>query len=74
MAAVGEIRQNPGGRRLLLLGISENRGNERRGPLWTCLQLNGHYTGARFGVPAHDLDAWHRIGRLPDDPYAGPLG
>lgn len=72
MAAVGEIRQNPGGRRLLLIKISDERGNEQRGPLWTCLQLNGTWLGCRFGVPEQTLDEWHRIGTLPADDYAGP--
>lgn len=67
MAAVGEIRQNPGGRRLLVLYPLREGG--ARGSLWKTLQLNGRYYGETFGVPEDELDAWHRIGTLPADEH-----
>lgn len=65
MLEAGQIRQNPGGRRLLLLYTVTDGGP--RGDLWATLQLNGEHVGDGFGVPADTLDEWHLIGTLPPD-------
>jgi hypothetical protein len=66
MAAIGEIRGNPGGRRVLLRSVLQ-RGYEQRGPLWTCLQLNGRFPGQPFSVPEQTLDEWPVIATLPPE-------
>lgn len=66
MAAVGEIRENPGGRRLYLMEEAEQT---HLGPLWSTIQLNGPWRGTRFGVPAKTLDEWELLATLPPDSY-----
>lgn len=68
MAAVGEIRQNPGGRRVLLLGVRPYD-DTARGPLWRTVQINGRFCGERFGVPEAELADWSVLVTLPPDDY-----
>jgi hypothetical protein len=66
MAAAGEIRENPGGRRLLVLDIDYSRSGPR-GHLASTLQLNGQWRGQRFGVPTVELDSWELLATLPPE-------
>jgi hypothetical protein len=66
MARAGEIRENPGGRRLLLLNSMLEGGP--KGELWSCLQLNGRWPGEKFGCPEMYLNEWKLLATLPPDP------
>lgn len=65
MPARNEIRENPGGRRMLVRAVTRRGGP--RGDLWGCLQLNGRYAGEGFGVPAQELDGWTLLATLPPE-------
>jgi len=61
----GQVRVNPGGRRLLVRQRSLHR------DIWETLQLNGQWVGQKFGVPDSWLRKWPVIAVLP--PEGEPL-
>ena len=60
----GQIRENPGGRRVLVMP-SANPPRRARGKLWLTIQLNGRFPGEHFGVPEKELSRWPIIATLP---------
>ena len=66
----GEIRENPGGRRVLVEYCQTYRATH---DIWMTRQLNGKWAGHPFGVPEQELDTWELLATLPPDPIGGHM-